>query len=236
MENLFSETGYTASICIDIETKNNFKPLIFNTYSDPKQINRFLPLFYGITPGLCDSFHRVIPGSRCIMAIFDYHQGVPLMDHLKTIDKKDFPERALVVSRLLDAVLILDMLPDIFAISALRQPNTIYVKKDNTVRLNFIIKPEEQESAEEKLGIFIEYLENAFLKNRYLPELVVDFVKKVRTGEVSGFVAICAAWRGISAAATEEYNTYKKESFIKYLKRRSKQKAKEKLEKRKNKS
>ena len=235
LENLFSETGYSASICIDIETKNNFKPLIFNIYSKPDFVNRFLPLFYGVDSGICDSFHRIIPGSRCIMAVFDYFQGVPLKDQLKTIPAADYPARAQIIGQLLDAVLVLDMLPPVFAISALGEPNTVYIKKDNTVRLNFLIKPVPDPAVDETKDAFTGYMEQAIVKNRYLPDLAVDFLKKVQSGELTGFVQINAAWRGIATAAMDEHEKYKKESFIKYLKRRSKQKAKEKLAKRKEK-
>ena len=231
LENLFSEAGYAASICIDVETRNNFKPLIFNIYSEPDHISRFLPLFYGVSPGMCDSFRRLIPGSRCIMAVFDYHQGVPLIDHLKSLPKKDYPERAQIVGRLLDATLVLDMLPPIFAISALKQPNTVINRKENTIHLNFIIKPRTEPTNDEKIQAFIEYLENALVKNRYLPELAADFLKKASSGEITGFVQICAAWRSISAAAMEEYESYLKESIFKYLKRLMKKKAIEKREK-----
>jgi len=227
LENLFSETGYTASVCIDVETRTNYKPLLINIYSDPNYISFFLPLFYNISKDMCENYHHVISGNRCIMAVFDYHQGVPLQNYLESLPKSDYPARAQAVGNLLDAALILDTLPLVFACSALRPPNTVFYAKENTVRFNFIIKPDGNKSdEEEKLAMFTAYLESAFIKNRFLPAKAAEFLEQVRSGKVSGFVHICSAWRGISASAMAEYETYIQESIFGYVRRLFKKKAK----------
>lgn len=220
LENLLTQPDYTASVCIDIEQKNNYKPLVFNIYTQPEHINSFLPLFYGIRPGDCDEFRRVIPGYRCIMAVFNYHIGVTLTEHLKTLPKNDYPAKAAVVGSFLDAAIVLDMLPPVFALAALTPPNTVFDSKENAVRFNFIIKPDAEASEEMKRAIFISYLENAFVKNRYLPYETEDFLERMRSADISKFVPICAAWRQVNAAAMEQYEEYLKESIIGYLKRR----------------
>ena len=219
LENLYMEDGYTASVCIDIENRNDYKPLIFNTYSQPAHISQLLPLFYGVSAGVCDGFHRVIPGNRCIMAFFDYHQGIPLMDHMKSLQKDDYPARAQIAGSLFDAMLSFDMLPPIFAISALTLPNTVYNKKEKAVRFNFVIKPYPDPSEDEIWALFKSYLEQVFVKSRYLPDAASDFLQRTISGDAMKFVAVCAAWRQISAAAMEEYEKYKKESIFGYIKR-----------------
>ena len=74
LESLYTQQGYSASICIDVETRNNYKEYVFNIYSDPAYINTYLPLFHGLMPGACGDFRSVLPGNRCIMAVFDYHR------------------------------------------------------------------------------------------------------------------------------------------------------------------
>jgi len=121
-------------------------------------------------------------------------------------------------------------LPPIFAVSALSPPYTVYDKKTQTVRLNYFIKPRNEAFAEEIRALLVKYLEIAFVKNRYLPEMAAGFLESVRSDEVSGFVPICSAWRRISAAALEEHDRYKAESFFGYIKRRMTRKARQKAE------
>ncbi|MDR2570386.1 MAG: hypothetical protein LBD23_08840 [Oscillospiraceae bacterium] len=236
LENLLTEPGYTASVCMDVDTRNNYKPLIFNIYSDPDCINTFLPLFYNIQKDMCDSFHQLIPGNRCIMAVFNYYQGTRLGEYIKTIPKHDYPARALIVGKLLDAALVLYTMPPVFATAALSPENTIYNKKEETVRFNFIVRPDKSEFVEDKkLTLLVSYIESAFVKNRFLPEKAVDFLKKIRSGEISGYVNICSTWRGISAEAMAQYDAYKKESIFGYAKRSIKRKLKDKKEKKRKK-
>ena len=219
LENLISDPGYTASVCINVENRNNYKPLIFNIYSDPEYIGELLPIFYGISPETCAGFHGVMPGNRCIMAFFDYNRGVPLTEHLKKLPKNDYPARAQIAGSLLEAALFLDMLPPVFAVSALEEPNTVYDKKENAVRFNFIIKPQTKPSEKEKWELFTPYLENTFVKSRYLPEKAARFLEQTLGSETYKFVPTCAAWRQISAEAMEEYEKYLSESIFGYLKR-----------------
>ena len=219
LENMISEPGYTAAVCIDVESRNNYKPLIFNIYSEPVYINEFLPLFYGVSPEVCYGFHGVIPGNRCIMAYFDYHKGVPLMDHLKTLPKDDYPARARIAGSFLEATLFFDMLPPVFAVSALTAPYTVFDTKENAVYFNFCIKPRPEPSLEEKRELFTSYLKSIFVKNRYLPDKVADFIMQTGSSDTLKFVPVCAAWRQISAVAMEEYEKYKKESIPGYIKR-----------------
>ena len=93
------------------------------------------------------------------------------------------------------------------------------------MRFNYLIQPRAEPSPEEIRALFIPYLENAFVKSRYLPELAEEFLKKVQGGEITGFVPICAAWRRIYAAAMEEHEKYREESFFGYLKRKLTKKA-----------
>ena len=220
LENLFLEDGYTASVCIDIENRNNYKPLVFNIYSQPSNISELLPFFYGISPGICDGFHRVIPGNRCIMAFFDYHHGVPLIDHLNALSKDDYPARAQIAGSFLDAMLFFDMMPTLFTLSALTPPNTVFDVKEKAVRFNYVIKPLPQASEDEKWALFAAYIKKIFVKSRYLPDMADKFLQQTLDGGNMKFVPICAAWRQVSAAAMEEYEKYKKESIFGYIKRR----------------
>ena len=230
MENLFSQQGYLASVCIDVETRNNYKEYIFNIYSDTANINAFLPLFHGLTNGVCGDFRRILPGSGCIMAVFDYHKGVPLENYLKSLPEDDYPARAHAVGSLLDAAVVLEALPPIFAVSVFSPPYTVFNLKEKSVRLNYVIKPAPEPTTQEALDSFLPYLESAFPKNRYLPEMATGFLSSVRNGDIAGFVSICSAWRRISADSLEEHERYKEESFFKYLRRKSAKKAKDKAE------
>ena len=231
LESLYSEQGYAASVCIDIETKNNYKEYVFNVYSDPAQINTYLPLFHELRSGICGDYRELLPGNSCIMAVFDYHKGVPLESYFNKLKKDDYPARAQAVGSFFEAAIILDAMPSVFALSALNPPYTVYNLKDGAVRFNFVIRPRAEPSPAELREIFIPYIESAFTKNRYLPESAVEFLERLRSGELTGFVSVCAAWRRISAKAMEEHEAYKEESLFKYIKRKLSRKAKDKLKK-----
>ena len=228
MESLLAEDGYSASVCIDVETRNDYREYVFNIYSEPLLISAFLPIYHSLMPGVCGDFRDIRPGSGCIMAVFDYHKGIPLESYLESLKKDDYPARAQAVGMFFDAAIVLDALPPIFAVSAFSPPYTVFDQKEGAVRFNYIIKPREQPSADEIREAFVPYLESAFIKNRYLPELATEFLLKVRNGEIKGFVPICSAWRRISADALAEYEGYKKESFFKYLRRRASKEARKK--------
>ena len=234
LENLFSESGYTASVCIDIEAKSNYKPLVFNIYSDPSYISAYLPLYYRLISGGCSYFKRIISGDGCIMAVFSYHKGIPLTDYLKSLPRDDFEARARAAGLFLDAALELDMLPPALAVSALSPPNTVYDIRENVVYFNFLVKPFTSSDEKDILTLLSDYLENAFVKNRYLPELASDFPARLKDGRISGLVAVCSEWRRISAGALEEYNRYKEESFLGYVKRKSKSRLKTRLKLKEN--
>ena len=229
MESLYSEPGYTASVCINVETKNNYKEYIFNIFTDPVHISHYLPIFHELHSNICGEFREILPGNGCVMAVFDYHKGIPLHNHLKSLKKDDYPARAQAVGSFLDAALVLDALPPVFAVSVFCPPYTVYDQKTNAVRLNYLIRPRAEPDAEETRALFVPYLQSAFIKNRYLPETAVDFLLKVHSGEITGFVSICSAWRRISVQAMEEHEKYLKESIFGYLKRRMSKKARKKL-------
>lgn len=238
LENLVLLPEYTASVCIDVETENNYRPLIINTYLNADDISRLLPLFYAIRTEDCNEFSTVIPGDRCIMAIFNYYRGIPLKEYLKSIKEKDYPARAAAVGAFLDAALVLDMLPQEFAVAALKEPNTLYDGTSKSVKFNFLIRPRtnaedtadtadtpdeagiEKAAINEKRTAFLGYLGAALIKNRYLPFKAEDFLNEMQKADISKLVPLCAAWRQISAAAMEEYEDYLKESYFGYLKRR----------------
>ena len=244
LENIVSEPGYSASVCIDVETKNNFSEYIFNIYSESSYINKFLPLYHALPHSVCGDFHKVLPGDRCVMAVFDYHKGAPLKKYLDSLAKDDYPARAEAAGSFLDASLVLATLPPVFAASVLQPPYTVYTAKDKSVRFNYIVRPQPEtesqtesqtETPDEKIPAeFVSYLEKAFVKNRYLPETASGFVNKIRTGEITGFVNICSAWRRLSADAMNEYLAYRKETFFGYIKRLALTKSRKKREKLKN--
>ena len=93
LEVMEEQDGYKACLCIDVETNNHYRPMIFNIYEEAEDIKRLLPVFYDIDRSQCTDFIHVMSGKHHITAAFEYHQGEELRDFFGRMDRYDFEMR-----------------------------------------------------------------------------------------------------------------------------------------------
>lgn len=222
-EILHKQEGFRACLCIDVETNNHYKPMVFNIYENDDDIRRYLPLFFTINKGQCPDYLQVMSGEHTITAVFEYHGGERLADFFSRVDKYDFALRMKYATLLMKEFLMLDAVDDIIACSALNQNHIRVMEKDESVRLNFILMPYSGEvPAHFKPHKLAEFLCVVFKKNRYVPELLWDFVDELKNNKHDDFVAAYSVWKSMCDRLEDEHEELKKESLWMYALRRIK--------------
>ncbi len=228
LEVLEEQDNYKACLCIDVETNNDYKPLIFLIYEDDADIRRFLPAFFNLNREQFPDFIRVMSGTHNIMAVFAYHQGVKLREYFRRDNRVDFEERVNYAGRLLKECLILDVAADFIAASCLEPEHLVVADKSQKVRINYLIRPRKDDGLPFKGQKLAVLLECVFVKNRYVPDGLWEYIDSLRKNENETVGTAFSRWKEISEALLQEHRSLLKETWPAYLVRRLKQRLKKK--------
>jgi len=222
IEVLEAEESYKACLCIDVETKNDYRPMIFNIYEKHEDIRRFLPKFYSLDQEQHTDFIRVMSGQHSITAVFEYHLGIKLQNFFIQVDQEDFELRSKYAFLLLEACLMLDTIPDFIAYSCLEPGNIIVSEKSQKVMINYIIRPLEIGDEPFKWRKVAYLLEQIFVKNRFVPDEIWEYIDDLKQNEDEGIVGAFSRWKEISEGLLAEHKRLKQEKLISYYIRRLK--------------
>jgi hypothetical protein len=219
LEILHESPGFRSCLCIDVETDNNYKQIILNTYEDAKEVRRLLPVFYAMRGGECSDFIDVISGTHNISSVFAYHDGMKISEFFSRADKDDFEIRHFYTNALLEAVLILDVLDDFIACGALCDERIAIEDKNKKLSINYILPPDIEEMLDFKRIKTSKVLRLIFKKNRFVPDEVYEFIKSLEQDEQNfkSMVDIYAAWKNIEGNLMSQYEKLRKETFSAYL-------------------
>jgi len=222
LEVLEKQDGYRACLCIDVETNNHYRPMIFNIYEKDEYIRRYLPAFFSMSHEGNSDFIRVLSGRHCITAVFEHHTGVKLRSYFKQADKNDFGLRCRYASMLLEECLILDAAADFISYSCLEPDNIVVSDKLQKVRINYIVRPGETINSNykgEKLALLLEQI---FAANRYVPEGLFEYIVELKRGIYESIVTAFSRWKEIQEDLMDEHRNLRKETLATYLVRRIK--------------
>ncbi|MDD2554286.1 MAG: hypothetical protein PHP51_06920 [Desulfotomaculaceae bacterium] len=218
--------GFKCYLCIDVETNNHYKAMVFNIYEKPQDIRWFLPLFFDLNREQFTDFIRVMSGRHNITAVFAYHQGVKLREFFKEVNVADFEQRCSYASKLLEQCLILDAAPDFIAFSCLEPDHIVILDKSQKVAINYIIRPQKNYSDKFKGRKLATLLECIFVKDRYVPAGLWEYIGNLRKSESESIVTAFSRWKEINEELLKEHRKLKKEALPAYLLRRLKQQLK----------
>lgn len=226
-EVLHSAGGYDACLCTDVMV-NTGKTVIVNTYSAKEYIRELLPLFFAINQKGMSDFIELITADGSISAVFDYHKGTPFAEYYpcKKGETRDFEQSMTIAENLLMRSLELDLADDRIAFCALNEQNIVLDTVTGTARFNFRVHPETAPEPMFRGRLLGELLGKMFPKGRYLPAELEQFIDELCSGKYPTCSAAFSRWREISEAAKKTHAEYEKESFVKYLSRKIKQKKK----------
>ena len=222
IEVIEAEEGYKACLCIDVETNNDYRPMIFNIYEEFEDIKRFLPKFYSLDQEQHTEFIRVMSGQHSITAVFEYHSGMKFQNFFMQVDKEDFELRSKYAFLLLEACLMLDTVPDFIAYSCLEPDNIVISEKLQKVMINYIIRPLETVNQPFKWKKILSLLEHIFVKNRFVPDEIWEYIEDLKQNRDDSIVGAFSRWKEISGGLLEEHKRLKQEKLISYNLRRLK--------------
>ena len=214
--------GYKTCLCIDVETNNHYRPMIFNIYENEEDIRSYLPIFYSLDREKFSDFIEVVSGRHCIIAMFHYHEGVRLRDFLKENKKMDFEKRLAYATKLLQECLILDATTDRISLPCLDPDHIVVAESSQKVNLNYWIPPL-REHRSTKGARCATLLECIFIKDRYVPERLWEFIQRIRENESVNLVAVFSQWKVLLPELLQEHQSLRKETWPAYLLRRLKQ-------------
>lgn len=221
LEVLEEQDGYRVCLCIDVETNNQYKPMIFNIYEKDEDIRRVLPTFFTLNREQFTDFIQVMSGKHNIIAVFEYHQGLKLRDFFQKVHADDFEQRCSYASKLLEKCLILDAAADFIAFSCLDPEHIVIADKSQNVAINYIIRPQENYSGNFKGEKLAALLECIFVKNRYAPDALWGYIGSLRKNDAN-IVTAFSRWKEIKEELLKEHQSLKKEAWPAYLLRRLK--------------
>lgn len=214
--------GYKSCLCIDVETNNHYRPLIFNIYEKEGDIRRYLPAFYSLDKNKFSDFVQVKSGRHKIIAIFEYHEGVNIQDFFRDNKTMDFEKRLTYATKLLQESLILDATVDFISLPCLELDNFVVSESSNAVMINFLIPPL-RENTRTKGAQCATLLEAIFIKDRYVPEILWEFINAIRDNQGENIVSIFSKWKNLLPELLMEHQKLRKETWLGYLLRRLKQ-------------
>ena len=229
IEVIEAEEGYKACLCIDVETKNDYRPMIFNIYERSEDIKRFLPKFFSLDQEQHGEFIRVMSGKHSITAVFEYYSGMKLQKFFAQVDKEDFELRCKYAVKLLEACLILDTVPDFIAYSCLEPDNIVISEKTQKVMVNYIIRPLETVNQSFKRKKTAHLLEQIFVQDRFVPDEIWDYIEGLKQDREDSIVGAFSRWKEISDGLLKAHQRLKQEKMISYYVRRLKRASRQQL-------
>ena len=233
LEILEQHEDYKASLCIDVEINNDYRPMIFNIYEKYENIRKFLPTFYSLNPEQHTEFICVMSGQHSITAVFEYHTGIKILNFFQQMDKEDFELRSKYAFLLLEACLMLDTVPDFISYSCLEPENIVISEKMQKVMINYIIRPLEIGNESFKWKKLARLFEQIFVKNRYVPDDLWEYIDDLKQNQDNSIVAAFSRWKEIYGSLLTEHKRLKEEKFISYCIRRLKKFFRQRLKRRK---
>jgi hypothetical protein len=222
LEILEQHEDYKACLCIDVETNNDYRPMIFNIYEKHENIRQFLPTFYSLNKEQQTEFISIMSGQHSITAVFEYHPGIKLLNFFQQVDKEDFELRSKYAFLLLEVCLILDTVPDFISYSCLEPQNIVISEKTQKVMVNYIIRPLEIGDKPFKWRKMAFLFEAIFVKNRVVPDGIWEYIEDLKQNRDENIVGAFSRWKEIAGALLEEHKRLKEERFISYCIRRLK--------------
>ncbi len=220
---LSSDWQYEASVCLNVTQKNDYATSVVNIYRDKQAIKEFLPLYFGMTPDTCRDFEEIICSDRVVSVVFAYHNGEDAAKFFGTHRFETYEEQLEYAEMLLCKALELDIVDDRIAACVLKQ-GVVLDPTSRKIHFNYIITPDvpvEDGFRSQGLGVLMQKI---FKPNRYLPAEIEDFCQNMAAGGFGSCVEIYSTWKSIQEDAERTRKLYLKESFFKYLLRRSKRK------------
>lgn len=230
LEILSESEGFRSCLCIDVETDNQYRQMILNTYESAQVIRRFIPAFYAMRSGNCGDFIDAVSGPHSITAVFTYHEGVHFSEFFERLDRDDFELRLDYASLLLETTLIFDIMEGFIVGAVFNSDHIVVLEKAKKVAVNYIIPPGRSETDGFKRRQTAALFRMIFKKNRFYPDAVFEYIRSLEEDKRNlSMVEILAEWKKIESGLLEEHEKLKKESIFAYLIRRIKQKFSQKV-------
>ena len=220
---LSNDWQYEASVCHNVTLKNDYAMNVVNIYKGKEAIKSFLPLYFGMTADTCREFEEIICSEGTVSAVFEYHSGEEVAGFFGKHPAEAYDEKLEYAELLLRSALELDMVDDRIAACVLKQ-GVVLDPTSRKIHFNYIITPDvpvEDGFRSQGLGVLMQKI---FKPNRYLPAEIEDFCQNMAAGGFGSCVEIYSTWKSIQEDAERTRKLYLKESFFKYLLRRSKRK------------
>lgn len=222
LEVLEANEGYKACLCIDVETNNDYRPMVLNIYENPSDIRQYLPEFYSLNQEQHSEFIGIMTGQHNITVIFEYHSGEKFLNFLQGVAKEDFELRCKYAFMLLEACLILDTVPDFIAYACLEPENIVVSDKKQKVMINYIIRPLEIGNGPFKWGKLAFLMDHIFVKNRFVPDEIWDYIADLKQNKDNNIAGAFSRWKEIYEDLLAEHKRLKQEKLIAYWIRRLK--------------
>jgi len=111
---------------------------------------------------------------------------------------------------------------DFIALSCLEPDRIVVSEQSQRVMINYFIRPELDTAGESKGVKLAALLECIFIKNRYVPEELWDYIDGLRQNKKESIVSAFSKWKEIAPSLLKTHEKYKKETFAAYLFRKFK--------------
>lgn len=221
-EVLYSDSGLDVCLCLEI-TVNCPEPVIVNRFRDRAEIRELLPVFYEMTKKrLPRDFYGLIPSDGCVSAVFRCPSGPAFEEYFQNAGERTYEERLTAADLLLSSALELDLLDDGIASRALSARNAVIDLPGRSAGFRYILRkdsPAVPGFRGRRLGGILRKL---FPPDRYLPKEIECLIAELLGGKYPTCAAAYAGWRGIGGSAAKTREEYLKESLVKYLMRKTK--------------
>lgn len=213
-----SHVGFEAALCCDV-TVNSGDVFIVDEYSNMTYIRELLPLFYEMEKKRFKGFRRLVTADGRFSAVFVYHEGVPFEEYYRRRSRNYDADIRLADSMLCGA-LEFDLADDRTASCGLLMENAVVDELQNRVYFNMLLDPDIYSSGNFRTVRLGKMLDRMFLRDRYFPDEIGEFIDEMCRGEYPSCTAAYSAWRSIQPSAEKTRGEYVKESLFAYLGRR----------------
>ncbi len=209
--------GVEVYICNDVYEKHIYNPYILNVYSNKYHIKRYLPIIYDMDSSLYTDFIEINIGPDSVTTIFRYHTGEGLEEFLSKVKSDDFETRSAYAKLFLKECILFKLLPDAVANMVMKKENIRVSPNNNKLKFNYILIPVIENKTIIELSI--EILKEMFPKNRFLPEIMLDYLKDFEERKFEDIAEAFSVYKEVLPQALLRYEELSNESIIKFWKR-----------------
>lgn len=207
--------GYACVEAVDIQDRET--PVCLVNLYEGEQFHRYGKIYASMKQEDCPALRRFFLDGQTVVAVFEDSKGVNIDDLFYHGDHRKWQERLDYADALLHAALTLFNLPPELSCAAMLTENLFFAPNEAKVRFRYLSPPLEEMNARELTLLTGDQLIKILGNRPESPDVEMDFLNQVCSGDFPTVVKLYAAWRDVQGSIREAYEEWESKPLISRL-------------------